>query len=153
MTVIMVGCGYYEDTGSWEVSLRDSGSRVVSTVRVKADSVYNFLDLTGDEFNTVGSIGNYSFRNCKWLTGIKLLQGVKSIGMAAFSFCINLKSMIIHEGVTSIEPAAVISIGTFAFAFYECIGLTSMTIPMSMVKIQLLKSIIAFVADKTAGNA
>lgn len=93
----------------------------------------------------VASIGDEAFEGCA-LTDISIPQSVKSIGKRAFAETRGLKSIIIPEGVTSIEegtfedselesiviPDSVKSIGESAFKFCD---LKSITIPESVKKI------------------
>ena len=97
---------------------------------------------------SVTSIGNYAFSNCRGLTSITIPEGVTSIGNYAFSYCIGLTTISIPESVTSIGdwafsgcsglttitiPESVTSIGDYAFA--SCIGLTSITITENVISI------------------
>ncbi|MBR3570303.1 MAG: leucine-rich repeat domain-containing protein [Oscillibacter sp.] len=92
----------------------------------------------------VAFIGSYAFYGCK-MTGVKIPESVVSIGDSAFSDCKNLTSMEIPDGVTSIGngaflwceslksvkiPSSVTSIGYNAFS--DCISLTSVEIPASV---------------------
>ena len=56
------------------------------------------------------------------MTEVVISDGIKSIGMATFSKCVNLQNVIIPNSVTGI------AIG----AFSECISLTEVTIPDSV---------------------
>ncbi len=81
----------------------------------------------------VTSIGQYAFHNCSELASVTMPGSVTSIGMAAFSGCDNL---------TSAGPTG----GNYGYkfewdetipdnAFYDCSGLTSVTIPGSVTSI------------------
>ena len=98
--------------------------------------------------NSVTSIGEYAFYQCKFLASITIPNSVTSIGSEAFYECISLASITIPNSVTSIGKAAfrsceslpsviipnsVTSIGEAAF--YECTSLTSITIPNSVTSI------------------
>jgi len=98
--------------------------------------------------NSVTSIGDYAFYNCKGITSITIPDGVTSIGDYAFYYCDSLKSVTIGNSVTSIGdsafsvceslesitiPDSVISIGDYAFS--NCKSLTSINIPDSVTSI------------------
>ena len=98
--------------------------------------------------NTVTSIGDYAFINCRSLTSMTIPETVTSIGNSAFSSCLNLTSVAIPKSVTSIGnwafygchsltsvtiPESVTSIGDVAFSY--CLSLTSVTIPESVTSI------------------
>lgn len=97
--------------------------------------------------DSVTSIGDYAFYDCKSLTSITIPNSVTSIGDCAFSNCERLTSITIPnsatfigdsaffncERLTSITiPNSVTSIGDFAFARS---GLTSVTVPNSVINI------------------
>ena len=75
--------------------------------------------------NSVTSIGNYAFEDCKNLTSITIPNSVTSIGYRAFYWCSNLTSITIPNSVTSIGD----------WAFSGCSKLTSITIPNSVTSI------------------
>ena len=98
--------------------------------------------------NSVTSIGEWAFRDCKRLTSITIPISVTSSGNEAFSGCWDLTSITIPNSVTSIGewafrdcerltsitiPNSVTSIGDAAFS--GCYGLTSITIPNSVTSI------------------
>ncbi len=108
--------------------------------------------------NGVTSIGDYAFRGCTGLTRVTIGNGVTSIGYDAFNGCKGLTSIIVDkentkyhsEGNCLIETAtktlilgcntsvipdddSVTSIGDSAF--FNCTGLTSVTIPDSVTSI------------------
>ena len=105
------------------------------------------LYLNGEEVkdlvipNSVTSIGDIAFHNCRSLTSVTIPNSVTSIGDCAFYDCFRLTSVTIPNSVTSIGGSAfsdcsgltsvtignsVTSIGSYAF--YECSGLTSVHI-------------------------
>ena len=75
--------------------------------------------------NSVTSIGEDAFKNCKGLTTVTIGENVESIGEYAFSYCIGLTSITIPNSVTSIGLGA----------FYDCSGLIEVTIPNSITSI------------------
>ena len=75
--------------------------------------------------NSVTSIGERAFYECKGLTSVTIGNSVESIGKSAFSGCSGLTSVTIGNSVTSIGERA----------FYECKGLTSVTIGNSVKSI------------------
>ena len=108
--------------------------------------------------DSVASIGNSAFYQCSGLTSITIGNSVTSIGNSAFHHCSGLTSIMVQEGnpkyhsvanclietkskkmilgcKNSAIPAddSVTSIGDYAF--YECSGLTTITIPDSVTSI------------------
>ena len=75
--------------------------------------------------NTVTLIGEFAFRECKYLTDITIPDSVKTIGTKAFQGCIGLKGITIPDSVTSVGD------GTFQ----SCSYLVSVTIPNSLKSI------------------
>ena len=69
--------------------------------------------------NSVTSIGDYAFYNCKGLTSVTIPNSVTSIGSGAFRYCVALTSVTIGNSVTSIGD----------WAFEECWGLKKVIIP------------------------
>jgi hypothetical protein len=63
--------------------------------------------------NSVTSISEYAFYNCKSLTSINIPSSVTSIGNSAFYYCSKLTSVDIPDSVTSIGNGA----------FYSCSNL------------------------------
>ncbi|MBQ7345825.1 MAG: leucine-rich repeat protein, partial [Oscillospiraceae bacterium] len=72
----------------------------------------------------VTSIGMYAFRYCG-LTEIMLPTGLTQIQYCSFEGCSDLGSIVIPEGVTTIGDSA----------FRECSGLTSITLPSTLVSV------------------
>ena len=75
--------------------------------------------------NSVTSIGDRVFNECRSLTSITLPDSVTMIGGYAFEACTSLTSVTIPDSVTSIEEGA----------FHYCIRLTSVTIGDSVTTI------------------
>ena len=108
------------------------------------------LALDGDYSipNSVTTIGEYAFEDCRSLASIEIPNSVTSIGDGAFINCVALTSINLPNSVTSIcertfdrcsgltsvvIPNSVTSIGERAFV--ECSGLTSVVIPNSVTSI------------------
>ena len=84
----------------------------------KVDDSYNIP-------NSVKSIGNSAFEDCKKLTNIKIPDSVTCIGNRAFGYCTNLSRITIPDSVTYIS----------GYTFYSCESLKSITIPDSVTSI------------------
>ena len=75
--------------------------------------------------NSVTFLGAYTFQKCTKLTSVVIGDGVKSIEHAAFQYCSNLTSVTIGKSVTSLGM----------YAFGNCSSLTSVTIGKSVTSI------------------
>jgi putative cell wall-binding protein len=75
--------------------------------------------------DSVTSVGDGAFSNCRSLTSVTIPDSVKRIGGSAFADCRSLTSVTIGNSVTSIGDSA----------FYSCSNLTSVTIPDSVTSI------------------
>lgn len=75
--------------------------------------------------NSVVSIGDSAFNNCKKMTSIKIPNTVKRIGDFAFKRCENLKRITIPKSVKSIGKSA----------FSDCKNLISITLPDTVTSI------------------
>ena len=105
---------YYIPTSLKTVILSDSVTSIGNY------AFYNCRGLTSVTIpNSVTSIGNYAFEGCSGLTSVTIPNGVTSIGDYTFSGCSGLTSVTIPDSVTSIGN----------YAFWGCRGLTSVTIP------------------------
>ncbi len=76
--------------------------------------------------DSVTSIGDHAFCECRSLTSITIPNSVTGIGLFAFSACISLTSVTIPDSVTFIGNEA----------FFACISLTSVTISDSVTLIE-----------------
>ena len=114
------------------------------------------------EGKTVTELGEFSFKNCKYLKEVILPKGITSIGRGAFFQCHELQEMILPTGITEIKnetfrgcssltnvvlPDGITKIGEQAFT--SCKSIESIALPDSVVEIgnsaftycQLLKEI------------
>lgn len=78
--------------------------------------------------NSVTSIGNNAFEDCRKLTSITIPNSVTKIGDKAFMYCVSLTSIVIPDGVTSIGE----------WAFSRCSSLTSVIIGDGITSIKWL---------------
>ena len=69
--------------------------------------------------DSVTSIGDYAFSECKQLKEVVLSSNVRNISYFVFRNCESLESILIPDGVTSIQQGA----------FYECKSLNTITLP------------------------
>ncbi len=102
----------------------------------------------------VTSIGDYAFSRCTGLTSVTIPSSLTSIGNYAFQYCSGLASVTINSNailsrnynlVNSIENIFGIQVKNYIIgegvtsigygAFYDCDGLTSVTIPSSVTSI------------------
>jgi len=117
-----------------DVLYSKDGKTIVSYPMAKSGSSYTIPD-------SVLTIGNYAFYECKALTSLAIPNSVITIGDYAFFWCYGLTTLQIGSSVQSIGshafgycraffsltiPDSVASIGTFAF--YNCQGLSTVTI-------------------------
>ena len=94
-----------------------------SVISIDDAAFYNCKELESVTIgNSVKSIGKYAFENCEELTSVTIPNSVTSIGDEAFKRCLDLTSVTIGNSVTSIGEEA----------FYGCWGLTSVNIPESV---------------------
>lgn len=75
--------------------------------------------------NSVTSIGNQAFSRCSGMTSLTIGNSVIYIGDRAFEYCRGLTSITIGESVASIG----------SYAFFGCFGLKSVIIPNSVTTI------------------
>ena len=84
--------------------------------------------------NSVTSIGEDAFNQCRDLTSVTIPNSVTTIGKEAFMYCVSLTSIGSVGSGASVEiPDSVTSIGHYAFQ--ECSGLTSIDIPSGVTSI------------------
>ena len=146
---------YYNITSSTEstVSVTFRGDYYSSYSYVYTGSVVipQTVTYSGKTY-TVTSIGSFAFSNCSGLTSVAIPNSVTSIDRFAFSGCSSLTSIIVEDGNSKYDsrdgcnaiiesssntlvagckntaiPNSVTSIGNYAFE--DCSGLTSVTIP------------------------
>ena len=101
--------------------------------------------------DTVITIKDHAFYNCKQLTSIHLPESVTSIEYSAFSYCENLSSINLSDNITNLEddcfyrclklqdihiPAKITTIPYGAFSL--CSSLSSVTIPSNIISIESL---------------
>jgi len=76
--------------------------------------------------NSVISLGSYSFERCTGLTSVIIPNSVTLIENSVFQYCFNLTSIIIPDSVTSIG----------SLAFSSCTGLISITLSRNLTSIE-----------------
>lgn len=99
--------------------------------------------------NTVTSITEFAFADCRQLTSITLSDSATSTGWAAFTGCTSLTNVTLPNGVTTIDSYAFdycTSLGSVTlpnsitrlddFAFRSCTSLLSLTIPSKVTTIE-----------------
>lgn len=75
---------------------------------------------------TVTTLNNHVFTNCKTLASVTMHNGIKSIGSRAFYGCSNLSNIVMSNSVTAIGN----------YAFYNCSALANITIPDGVTSIK-----------------
>ena len=77
--------------------------------------------------NTVGTIGRFTFYQCRSITSLSIPGSVKSIGSSAFEDCTGLTSITLNDGLEYIGGST----------FEGCKGLTKLTIPSTVGRIEI----------------
>ena len=77
--------------------------------------------------NTVGTIGRFTFYQCRSITSLSIPGSVKSIGSSAFEDCTGLTSITLNNGLEYIGGST----------FEGCKGITSLTIPSTVGRIEI----------------
>lgn len=97
-----------------------------SVTTIENSAFYNCKSLTSVVIpNSVKTIGDCAFWHCSGLTSVEMGQSVVTIGSQAFAECSSLANVNISNSVTSIGN----------HAFYTCESLKSVTIPSSVTSI------------------
>lgn len=115
---------YYGTIDSWLAIPEDS------KYYFSIPGVHLFLD-EGEETtsvtipNTITIIPNLAFMCCAFLKTINLHENISSIGFAAFSYCSSLTTIAIPNGITSISQ----------WSFLNCSSLSSVYLPNSVTSI------------------
>lgn len=92
--------------------------------------------------DSVSTVEDCAFDDCKELTSISIPSNVKNIGKAAFNSCVELKTVNLPEGLTSIKSHTFLNCGNLksinipetveyieSGAFSGCVNLVSIKIP------------------------
>lgn len=76
------------------------GGKAVASLGLYALQGYDFTTVTIP--STVTSIGNFAFRNCRYLKSVKLPDSVKTVSINAFEGCVNLQCVDFGKNVSFI---------------------------------------------------
>ena len=150
----ITGCSYYYALGSISIPSTLGGYPVTSIGNSAFRGCTGLTSVTIG--NSVTSIGFEAFYGCTGLTSVTIPDSVTSIGDSAFYGCTALDSITVDNNnkvyrsennciikkkgnvlvagcKNSVIPDSVTSIGNYAF--YGCVGLSSITIPDSVTSI------------------
>ena len=119
-TVTSIGDGAFGNSSITSVTIPDSVTSIGDAAFLECRSLTS-VTIPG----SVTSIGDGAFSRCSDLTSVTIPDSVTSIGDYAFDRCSRLTSVNIPDGVTSIGNAA----------FSMCDGLTSVDIPDGVTSI------------------
>ncbi len=116
----------YEDGILLEAASLDGEYKISKGTRVIADNAFNMADqsqLNGVKLpEGLVAIGKESFKDCKSIQSIKIPSSVKYFYEGAFDGCEGLKTVVIKNGVKSIDRTV----------FLNCFSLEAIAIPVSV---------------------
>ncbi len=98
---------------------------------------------------SVGGIKSYTFLGCKNLTHVELGEGIETIGDHAFAFCSSLESIVLPEGLKTLETDPVYG----GYIFRDCTSLKQISIPSTIQDLGLwhfpstLETIISYMKE------
>lgn len=96
------------------------------TVTAIANCAFQGTDIVSFEgADTITTIGNYAFQNCKQLQTVVIPNTVTEIGEHCFEYCVNLHSINLPSNLKNIK----------AFTFAECKSIEIMFLPEGIVEI------------------
>ena len=153
--VMSLGYGAFQDcTGLTSITIPSSMTSIAGAAFSGCTGLTSFTIPS-----SVTSIDGAAFRNCTGLISVKIPESVTSIGLNPFYGCNNLQSIVVDAGNTcyhsdginsaiietatsklvtgsarTVIPDGIVTIGPCAF--YNCIGLTSITIPSTVTSIE-----------------
>lgn len=118
---VKIGGIYYilDESAKTATVTQSNTGRYLGNITIPAVVKYE-----GNDYK-VTSIGNSAFSYCGDLTSVAIPEGIMDIGSYAFNGCSGLSSFIIPTTVTNIS----------SFAFKDCSGLTTIEIPDNVIKI------------------
>lgn len=119
-SVTTIGEAAFEYCGLTSIAIPDSVTSIGSEVFNGCEDL-----ATATLSSNINSVPDYTFSNCKSLTGTTIPDSVKLIGDSAFAYCESLENVNIGKNVESIGQKA----------FRECVKVTSITIPEKTTEI------------------